>query len=135
MELVEGVYASDFTKKTLAQFGWKDGDAIPTELGPMLLAIKEQTPASTRSDVLIDAEKLTPEHIEKVKDLLARAHAFAQRQKRNAELDKATASMSPTVADAYKKVQEQKENAPQIIDDRADPPVIEPETEKEPEAI
>jgi hypothetical protein len=133
MELVEGVYASDFTKKTLAQFGWKDGDVIPAELGPLLLSIKEQTPASTRTDVLIDIEKLPPEQIEKVKDLLARANAFAQRRKREEELDKTTASMSPSVADAYKKMQEQKENAPQIIDDRAEQSAGDSEIEKEPD--
>ena len=117
MEIVEDMYASDFTKKTLEQFGWKDGDAIPAELGQLMLSMKETLPASTRIDVLIDKEKMTPEQVEKVTAMLKAAKAYAKAKKEKQELDTQTATMAPGVAEAYKQFVEE---APQIIDDRAD---------------
>lgn len=124
MEIVEDMYASDFTKKTLEQFGWKDGDAIPVELGQLMLSMKETLPASTRIDVLIDKEKMTPEQVEKVTEMLKAAKAYAKAKKEKQELDTQTATMAPGVAEAYKQFVEE---APQIIDDRA-------ETETAPQA-
>lgn len=117
MEIVEDMYASEFTKKTLEQFGWKDGDAIPAELGQLMLSMKETLPASTRIDVLIDKEKMTPEQIEKVAEMLKKAKAYAKAKKEQQELDTQTATMAPGVAEAYKQFVEE---APQIIDDRAE---------------
>jgi hypothetical protein len=115
MEIVEDMYASDFTKKTLEQFGWKDGDAIPAELGQLMLSMKETLPASTRIDVLIDKEKMTPEQVEKVTAMLKAAKAFAKAKKERQELDAQTATMAPGVAEAYTQFVEE---SPQIIDDR-----------------
>lgn len=116
MEIVEDMYASDFTKKTLEQFGWKDGDAIPAELGQLMLSMKETLPASTRIDVLIDKEKMSPEQVEKVTAMIKAAKAFAKAKKERQELDAQTATMAPGVAEAYTQFVEE---APQIIDDRA----------------
>lgn len=117
MEIVENMYVSDFTKKTLAQFGWKDGDAIPAELGALMLAMKEKIPASTRTDVLIDSEKMEPAQIEKITGMLKQANAVAKTRKDKKTLDKTTANMAPEVAAAYKKLVTE---SPQIIDDRDD---------------
>jgi hypothetical protein len=115
MQIVEDMYASDFTKKTLEQFGWKDGDAIPAELGKLMLSVKETLPASTRIDVLIDKEKMSPEQVEKVTAMIKAAKAFAKAKKERTELDAQTETMAPSVAAAYKQLAEE---APQIIDDR-----------------
>lgn len=115
MEIVEHAYTSDFTKKTLAQFGWADGDAIPADLGDLLLQIKEQSAPTTRTDVLIDMEKMTPEQVVAVKERLAAAKDFARKKKEQEELDKKTATMHPSVADAYRKMVQE---TPSIIDDR-----------------
>lgn len=117
MEIVENMYASDFTKKTLAQFGWKDGDAIPADLGGVMVAMKETMPASTKSDVLIDREKLTPAQIEKIEGMLVEANKVLAARKRRAEIEKTTEGMAPDVAEAY---QQMAEGAPSIIDDRND---------------
>lgn len=117
MEIVEDMYASDFTKKTLEQFGWKEGDAIPAELGQLMLSMKETMPASTRIDVLVDKEKMKPEQVEKVTEMLKAAKAFAKAKKDRQELDAQTATMAPGVAEAYTQFVEE---APQIIDDRAE---------------
>ena len=115
MEIIEGTYASDFTKKTLEQFGWSAGDAIPGPLGELLLKIKETVPASTRTDVLVDKEKMTDEQVSEVQELLKQAREIASKKKKKANLDDATKNMAPSVAAAYKKI---REDAPQIIDDR-----------------
>jgi len=135
MELVEGMYASDFTKKTLEQFGWKDGDAIPADLGQLMLSIKEKTPVSSRTDVLIVRESMTPEQIESVELMLKQAAAISKRKKDAQNLEDKTQNMAPEVAAAYKKLMTE---APQIVDDReevAAEPVPAPVAEKEVEVI
>lgn len=119
MEIVEDMYASDFTKKTLSQFGWKEGDAIPAELGALMVSMKEKLPPMTRTDVLIDRELLSEEQVEKITEMLKKAKAVAKAKKEKRELDKTTATMEPSVASAYKKLVE---SGPQIIDDRNDEP-------------
>lgn len=131
-------FISDFTKRTLVQFGWKDGDPIPDSLGELLLAAKERTGASTRQDVMIDIEKMTPGDIERVKQLLAEEKALDADRKKKEKFDEETKNMDPSVAEFYAKLKEQQEasqkaldslpappppvdeNAPQVIDDRAE---------------
>jgi len=115
MELVEGMYASDFTKKTLEQFGWKVGDAIPADLGQLMLSVKEKMPVSSRTDVLIVREDMTPEQIESVEVMLKQALAFSKRKQDAQALDDKTKNMAPEVAAAYKKLMTE---SPQIVDDR-----------------
>lgn len=116
MELVETTYVSDFTKKTLEQFGWVAGDAVPAELGEAMLNIKTTLPASARSDVLIDAALMQPEDVTKFKDMLAAAKKVAKQKKAAEDLATATASMAPSVREAYEKFNAA---APEIVDDRA----------------
>jgi len=105
MELVENPHVSAFTKKTLEQFGWQTGDPIPAELGDFLVAAKETLPTQKRVDVLVDAELLTEEQRAHVKKMLETAKVVADRKQKQFELDRATAGMSPSVADAYRKLQ------------------------------
>ena len=86
MELVDNPYVSEFTRKTLEQFGWKDKDPIPTALGELLLKIKETIPASPRHDVLVDAGLMAPEMITQIKEMLAEAKVAVkgwEKRKRN----------------------------------------------------
>lgn len=87
MELVEGMYASAFTKKTLEQFGWKDGNAIPADLGQLMLSIKEKLPVSSRTDVLIVRENMTPEQITSIEEMLKEAIVVSKRRKEEQELE------------------------------------------------
>jgi hypothetical protein len=118
MELVENPYLSDFTKKTLLQFNWKDGDPIPATLGDFLLKTKETIPASSRTDVLIDAEKMPAEAVAQVNAMLAEARVIGDkekaRQERQKELQTVTEGMAPNVAAAVEQIL-----GPQIVDDRA----------------
>lgn len=131
MELIEGVYASDFTKKTLAQFGWQEGDAIPAELGPFLMEVKESTPASNRTDVLVDKEKMTPEQIERAQSLLKQATELAQNKQKKEKLEEVTKNMKPEVAAAYTKIMN---SEAEIIDDRNAEPAEEKPTTEEPKS-
>ena len=114
MELVENVYVSAFTKATLGQFGWKEGDAIPADLGPLMIKMKETLPTSKRADVLVDKDVMTEEQIKQVKDLLKEARELGKKKKRAEELDEQTRNMLPDVADLYKKLESED---PVIVDD------------------
>jgi hypothetical protein len=127
MQLVENPYVSDFTKKTLSQFGWREGDPIPAELSDLLLQIKAKLPASNRVDVLIDAAAMAEDDIANVSALLRSAKQAGAQQGKEADIETATANMSPAVADAYRKMLAAQEAAPasgdgpQIVDDLAEP--------------
>ena len=82
MELVENVYVSDFTKATLTQFGWKEGDAIPADLGQLMIKMRETLPTSTRTDVLIDKESMTEEQVQQIKDMLKTAKDLSKKLKK-----------------------------------------------------
>lgn len=119
MELVENVYVSDFTKKTLEQFGWKTGDAIPADLGTLMIKMKETLPASKRDDVLVDKDVMTPEQVEQVTGLLREAKELGRKKKQEIELEEKTKNMAPSVSEVYKQIVTSGENdGPQIIDDR-----------------
>lgn len=116
MDLVENPYVSDFTKKTLEQFGWKVNDPIPDALGELMLQIKDRLPPSPRVDVLIVKENMSAEDVEKVEELLKIAKEVAAAKRKTAELEKVTENMSPSVREAYEKMVA--EDGPQIVDDR-----------------
>ena len=123
MDLVDNPYFSDFTKTTLAQFGWSEGDPLPSSLSAVLLRIKETLPPSQRVDVLVDIELMPPESIEEVKNLLAAAKKYAANKSQQAELDQKTVGLSASaraVYDQLLKDDAQPPETPQIIDDRAE---------------
>lgn len=120
MDLIEHAYTSDFTKKTLQQFGWKDGDAIPADLGSLMLSMKETLPASKKTDVLVDRELMSEEQVASIETMLKEAAQYAKKKKQNEEIEEKSAAMSPSVAEAYRKIAEE-QPAPEIIDDRAAP--------------
>ena len=97
MELVDNPYLSDFTKRTLGQFAWKEGDPIPVELGDQLLAIKKTIADSKRTDVLVDADKMTPEQIAEINQLLAKAKEVKKRKDKNAEIEERVSRAAPGV--------------------------------------
>ena len=132
MELVDTTYAvSGFTKSTLAQFGWKDGDPIPVELGPMLVKFRESLPPSPRTDVLVDITSMPPEAIEQVNALLQAAKKEGAKQNKVNEVEKTLAGLNPAAQALYRSAMTDEE--PQIVDDRAEtestpaePPAPEP---------
>jgi hypothetical protein len=134
MELVDNPYVSPFTKLTLEQFGWKDGDPIPVELGDKLVALKETLPPSPRTDVLIDAAVMPAEELVYVQEMLAEAKVAsaqqAEQRKKNAELD----NIEPHLRDQYAATLQQFS----VIDDRAEAqaaaPVPPPPVKEEPAA-
>jgi hypothetical protein len=113
MDLIENPYLSDFTKKTLRQFLWQPGDPIPAALGELLLKIKETLPASSRTDVMIDASIMPAEALVEVNDLLRAAKQFVDRQKKAEGVNAVTQNMTPSVRAAFEQLA-----VPQIIDDR-----------------
>jgi hypothetical protein len=137
MELVENVHLSDFTKKTLEQFGWQPGEPIPADLGQMMLQMKETLPASKRTDVLIDRDVMAPEQAEQIVEHLRAAVAFGKKKKAADDMNAQTQNMDPSVAALYRQLTAQA-SEPEIIDDRAEPAAPAEETpaaKPEPEPV
>lgn len=114
---------SDFTKKTLAQFGWTEHDGIPDTLGEFLLAAKDRAAPTTRTDVMIDAEKMLPADIETARKMISDYQDAHKKKKAAIALDEKLKNMDPAAAQAYLKIMETKQqleeqNAPKVIDDR-----------------
>ena len=124
MELVENPYVSDFTKKTLEQFGWCSNDPIPADLGQLMLQIKDQLPPSSRTDVLIDKDGMGEEDIEKIKEMLKAAKGAANKIAEQEKLEQTTTGMSGSVRDMYERLVTKNNNA-EIIDDREAPETAE----------
>ena len=121
MELVENPYFSDFTKKTLAQFGWVDGEPIPTSLSDVFLRIKETLPPSKRTDVLIDTDVMPAESIAEIKKLLAAAKKYAADKQQQGIIDERTAGLPESTRALYEQIvkgEADAPTAPQIVDDR-----------------
>lgn len=125
MDLADNAHVSEFTKKTLSQFGWQENDAIPVELGPLLMHLKETCPRSARTDVLIDINVVPEDAIAAVKKLLADAKDVAAKRAKEAALEEKMKNMSPSVAELYRQLNSDASSpgeAPQIIDDRESAP-------------
>lgn len=117
MELVENPYVSEFTRKTLEQFGWVLNDPIPAALGDKLLQCKEKLPAAgSRVDVLIDASLMAAEDVQAVKDMLAEAKVVGAKRAAQANKEAQLENINPAVRAQYEQVLQQLE----VIDDRKD---------------
>jgi hypothetical protein len=75
---------------------------------------------------------MSEEQVASVEAMLKEAAQYAKKKKQNEEIEERSASMSPSVAEAYRKIAEE-QPAPEIIDDRAisaaetpPPPATEP---------
>lgn len=105
------VFVSDFTKRTLAQFGWREGDLIPDTVGPALLAAKDKTKPTTRTDIMIDIADMRQEDIDGVKEILEHGRTKGAQQKKEADLNEQLKFAAPDVAIAYKQMMAQVEAA------------------------
>jgi|694.fasta_scaffold49167_3 hypothetical protein len=119
MELADNSALSDFTKKTLEQFGWKDKEPIPADLGSLLMSFRETLPPSKNFNVLVDATMLNEEQTKQIKDMLAEAKVakkeLDQKEQKDQQQAKLFDKMPPSLAESFKKVLA---DNPQIIDDR-----------------
>lgn len=121
-----GVFLSDFTKKTLMQFGWTEKDGVPEALGAFLLAAKDRAEPTTRTDVMVDADKMRPEDVETARKMVEAQREQDKKDRAEAAILEKTKNMPPAVADGYRqmleaeaKLKAQKEQgAPEIVDDR-----------------
>jgi len=131
MKLAENSSLSDFTKKTLEQFGWKDGDAIPADLGELLISFRDTIPPSKNVDVLVDATLLTDEQTQQVKEMLAAAQIASKEQEKLEAIRKKTAhaNIDPSTQALYEKLMTQKA---EIIDDREITPPPDTTAEEKP---
>lgn len=117
------LFMSEFTKKTLAQFGWTEQDGVPDIIGEFLLAAKDRAEPTTRTDVMIDVEKMRPEDVERARQMIVEQRAKDKRRREQEALDAQTKNMAPSVAEAYKKMlmdtpEPPAESKPEIVDDR-----------------
>lgn len=149
MELVDNTSLSDFTKKTLEQFGWKNGDPIPADLGQLMVTFRETLPPSKNHEVLVDATLLNDAQLQQIKDMLTAAKAVKKEQDKEEQAAKQreqlTANMSPEMRESMSKILAANPNLmpeTQIVDDRQtqptpapveEPPPVEAEKKTEPE--
>jgi uncharacterized protein YnzC (UPF0291/DUF896 family) len=132
MDIVEPAYISPATKKTLQQFGWKDGEPIPDTLGGLMLQLKETLPPSSNVDVLVDVAVMQADDVEKIKTLLQEAKDLKVKKDKKAEQEKFEQNMTESVREAYRKFA-----SPEVVDDRGAEVIDDrtaPETEPAPES-
>jgi hypothetical protein len=121
------VYVSEFTKKTLQQFGWVVGDPVPTNLSTLLDEIKERTPASKKAGIYVDVDVMAEADVEAVRKTLEAAKVAVVTAQKQQSIAEKTAGFDPQTAALYAKLSEQEdESKPQIIDDREAAPVVTP---------
>jgi hypothetical protein len=122
MELIQHPFVSESTAKTLMQFGWKNGDPIPAELGQKLIGMKEGIAKPSDNTVVVAAVDLTETQLQEIKALLDEAKEVDKKQKEEARIAEATKAMSPTVAAEYRRMQQMTSSnqSAEIVDDRAE---------------
>jgi hypothetical protein len=118
VDLVDNPYFSDFTKTTLTQFGWREGDPLPAALSAVLLRIKETLPPSERTDVLVDIALMPPESVEEVKNLLDAAKKYVARRALENEAADKTIGFDDSTRAVYEEILKKEAASPQIVDDR-----------------
>lgn len=111
-------YVSDFTKRTLQQFGWEPGDPVPANFGALIAEINERTPKTKAVGLIIDISAMAENDIVAVKQALADAKAAVVKAERAAHVNQATAGLSESARQLYGQLLDN-ENAPQVVDDRA----------------
>ena len=119
MDVIDtGSYVSEFTKRTLQQFGWEQGDPLPANFGELLSAIRERTPPTKTTGIIVDVTLMAEDDITAVKDALAAAKDAVVAAQKRQKLDTATAGLSESARAIYSKLSDA--DSTQIIDDRAE---------------
>lgn len=116
-------YVSEFTQKTLEQFGWVKGEPILDKTGEVIQQIKERTPPTKKPGVLIDIELMSEQDINLMRAVLAAAKQEKIRVEQEAQYKSAISDMAPGVQMAYDQLAAMapEENRDvQIVDDRAE---------------
>lgn len=110
-------FVSDFTKRTLQQFGWEPGDPVPADFGALIAEINERTPRTKAAGLIIDISAMAETDIAAVKQALADAKVAVVQAVHKAQVNQATAGLPESARQLYGQILDN-ENAPQIIDDR-----------------
>jgi hypothetical protein len=111
-------YVSDFTKRTLQQFGWEQGDPLPASFGDMLSAVRDRTPPTKTTGLIVDITLMAEDDIAAIKEALSAAKVAVVTEQKRQRLDAATAGLPESARAIYSKITEEEEQKPQIIDDR-----------------
>jgi hypothetical protein len=113
-------YVSDFTKRTLQQFGWENGDPLPASFGELLAAVRERTPPTKATGLIVDINLMSEEDISTIKESLTAAKAAVLAAQKSQHINAATSGLSESARAVYSKIVADEEQQPQIIDDRED---------------
>lgn len=127
-------YVSEFTKNTLQQFGWKQGDPVPENLGELIQAIRDRTPVTKKTGVIIDIDLMSEADVAAVKAALSNAITTAKKLAEKEKIAADTEGMLPGIQTAYQQMfGSSGEEGVQIVDDLqtpATPPATEPAVEE-----
>lgn len=118
-------YVSEFTKKTLEQFGWVAGDPLMENMGEIIQQIRERTPATKKPGVMIDIDLMAPEDVALMRHSLAEAKKVKEDETKKTKLETEVAGLAPGIQDAYRAIAAATENV-KIVDDRGSAPSDKP---------
>jgi hypothetical protein len=117
-------YVSEFTQRTLEQFGWIKGDPILDTTGELIQQIKERTPATKKPGLIIDMELMSEQDINVMRAALAAAKQEKVKEEQAKKLKAHVAGLAPGVQEAYQRIDaisaksSGENNSVEIVDDR-----------------
>lgn len=122
-------YVSEFTKRTLQQFGWEPGDPLPINLGAVISEIRERTPATKIPGLLVEKALMAEADVTTIQNALLQAkQAVATMKQKQAEGILSDDPNIKQLAHVIKSASAE-QASPEIIDDRKEPTPAPPATE------
>lgn len=97
-------YVSEFTQKTLEQFGWIKGDPILDTTGALIQQIKERTQVTKKPGLIIDIELMSEQDVSVVRASLAGAKQEKEKEEEAKKLKAYVAGLAPGVQAAYQRI-------------------------------
>lgn len=116
-------YVSEFTQKTLSQFGWQANDPLPENMGELIADIRERTPPSKVPGLLVNIQDMAADDVAAVRAALEQTKTVVETEKKQAMLERQTAGLHDSAKQIYAQLSEKE---PQIIDDRKAAPAPAP---------
>jgi hypothetical protein len=134
-------YVSEFTQKTLEQFGWQAGDPLPENMNELIKKIMDKGLPCKKPGVLVDVDAMSEEDIEEVEAALQNAKIIKEHEEKMAGINETAARLAPGVQEAYKQLAalnaqnnnaEEETESVEVLDDRQSSDATEEKSKKSP---
>ncbi len=133
-------YVSEFTQKTLEQFGWQAGDPLPENMNELIKKIMDKGLPCKKPGVLVDVDAMSEEDIEEVEAALQNAKIIKEHEEKMAGINETAARLAPGVQEAYKQLAalnaqnnnaEEETESVEVLDDRQSSDATEEKSKEE----